>query len=119
MGSVHVEIVVEHPGSSGKRENCRVQADTGATLTVLPKALLVAIGVMPEGQREFMLADGRKMSRAVGEARVRINGDAVVTRVVFGESGDASLLGVTALEELGLMVDPVARRLIPTTYQMF
>jgi len=119
MGSVFVEIGVEQPSAPGKAESCRVQADTGATLTVLPADLLGRLGIAPIGKREFKLADGRRMTRTVGEARLRINGDAVVTRVVFGEPDDAALLGVTALEELGLMVDPVERRLLPTTYQLF
>jgi len=119
MGSVYVDIGIEHPAGTGKAGACRVQADTGATLTVLPKELLSRVGISPLGEREFKLADGRLMQRAVGEARLRVNGDTVVTRVVFGEAEDASLLGVTALEELGLGVDPVGRKLVPATYQMF
>jgi predicted aspartyl protease len=119
MDSVFVAIAVEHPSMPGNTADCQVQAGTGATLTVLPGDLLVRLGVMPQGTKEFKLADGRLMSRPVGEARIRMNGDAVVGRVVFGEPGDASLLGVTVLEGLGLMVDPVERRLVPTTYQLF
>lgn len=119
MGTVFVDVGVENPLAGGTPETCRMQADTGATLTVLPKMLLERLGVAVQGEREFRLADGRTMRRGVGEVRIRVNGDAVTTRVVFGEPEDAALLGVTALEELGLMVDPVARRLVPTTYQLF
>lgn len=119
MGVVFVEIGVEHPTVPGRSLSCKVQADTGATLTVFPRDLLLQIGVAPQGERRFKLADGRTMLRPVGEARILVNGDAVVTRVVFGDSDDACLLGVTALEELGLLVDPIQRKLIPTTYQLF
>jgi clan AA aspartic protease len=119
MGTVFVGVIVENPAMPGKTAECQVQVDTGATLTVLPGDFLARLGVTPQVTKEFKLADGRLMSRPVGEARIRVNGDAVVGRVVFGEPGDASLLGVTVLEGLGLMVDPVARRLVPTTYQMF
>jgi hypothetical protein len=40
-------------------------------------------------------------------------------RVVFGESGDAVLLGLTALEQLGLAVDPVQRRLVPADFLLY
>jgi len=119
MDTVFVGVTVENPSMPGITADCRVQADTGATLTVLPGDFLVRLGVTPQVTKEFKLADGRLMSRPVGEVRIRMNGDAVVGRVVFGEPGDASLLGVTVLEGLGLMVDPVARRLVPTTYQLF
>jgi hypothetical protein len=33
--------------------------------------------------------------------------------VIFGRRGDAALLGVVALEELGLTLDPLRRRLRP------
>jgi hypothetical protein len=45
---------------------------------------------------------------------VTVNEDSTPCRVVFGESGDAALLGLTVLEQLGLAVDPVQRRLIST-----
>ena len=33
--------------------------------------------------------------------------------VVFGETGDSNLLGMTTLEAMGLMVDPLSRDLRP------
>lgn len=100
----------------GKAVACEVLADTGATLTILPATLLGGLGVRPEKTLEFVLAGGRELKRPVGEARVAVNGDAVTARVVFGEPGDAALLGLTVLEELGLAVDPVNRRLMPAKF---
>jgi len=33
--------------------------------------------------------------------------------------GDAALLGLTVLEQLGLAVDPVQRRLVPTDFLLY
>ena len=35
------------------------------------------------------------------------------SKVIFGRRGDARLIGAVALEELGLMLDPLKRRLRP------
>jgi len=48
-----------------------------------------------------------------------VNGEAVPCRVVFEESGDAILLGLTVLEQLGMAVDPVQRRLVPTDFLLY
>ena len=66
----------------------------------------------------LLLADGRRAERGVGDAEVAVNGESVPGRVVFGESGDAVLLGLTVLE-LGLAVDRVQRRLVPTDFLLY
>jgi predicted aspartyl protease len=67
----------------------------------------------------LVLADGHRAERSVGDAAVAVNGEAVPCRVVFGEPGDAVLLGLTVLEQLGLAVDPVQRRLVPTDFLLY
>jgi len=47
---------------------------------------------------------------------VAVNGESVPGRVVFGESGDAVLLGLTVLEQLGLAADRVHGRLLATDF---
>jgi len=47
----------------------------------------------------------------VGEAIREYAGDRATRMVVFAELGDAEVLGVDALEGLGLEVDPVTREL--------
>jgi hypothetical protein len=38
-----------------------------------------------------------------------------VADVIFGEEGDATLLGALTLEALGLAIDPIRRELTPVT----
>ena len=66
-----------------------------------------------------MLADGRRAQRNVGDAVVTVSDDAAPCRVVFGESGDSALLGLTVLEQLDLAVDPVQRRLVPADVLLY
>ncbi len=87
--------------------------DTGATYTWLPKDLLDRLGVVPEEQRQFVLADGREVEYGVAWIRVRLDGRTHPSLCVFGDKGTDPLLGVFTLEAFGLGVDPVNRRLVP------
>ena len=93
--------------------------NTGATYTALPGALLRELGVEPAYKRRLLLADGRQIDVDIGELRVAINGQSVATLVVFGEDDAPPLLGAYTLEGLGLAVDPVAQRLVPTHLIMY
>lgn len=63
--------------------------------------------------RRMKLADGRIIERYLGIAEIEVRGETVHGNVVFGEDEDASVLGVMALEELRLRVDPVTGELEP------
>ena len=119
MGGVRVEIVVVNPKTGTWSEAIVALADTGATLTVIPGDILRRLGVEKLRSGSLVLADGRRAERDVGDAAVSVNGESVPSRVVFGESGDAILLGLTVLEQLGLAVDPVQRRLVPTDFLLY
>ena len=99
----------------GRTRDLEAIVDTGAAYTTLPAPLLRELGVTPLGTRRFLLADGRRIAMEWGEARATIDGEAVTTLVVFGEDDAPALLGAYTLEGLGLAVDPVERRLVPTT----
>jgi clan AA aspartic protease len=87
--------------------------DTGATYTWLPRDVLERLGVQPQGQRPFVLADGREVEYGVAWVRVRIDGQTEYSLCIFGEPGTDPLLGVFTLEAFGLGVDPVNRKLVP------
>ena len=119
MGEVRVAIVVENPRTGARSEELTALADTGATLTVVPATALHQVGIDPVGTVAVVLADGRRVSRRVGNAVIAIDGESVPCRVLFGEADDAVLLGLTVLEQLGLAVDPVQRRLVPTDFLLY
>ena len=113
-----MQLTILNP-RTGVRSEITALADTGATLSVIPGWLLESLGIERMRRVMFVLADGRRASRDVGEAVFGINDDSVPCRVVFGQAGDAALLGLTVLEQLGLAVDPVQRRLIPTDFLFY
>lgn len=119
MGQVNVLISVINPATGDRSEEFSALADTGATLSVIPAEILQSIGIERRQSVRLVYADGRRTRRDIGEAAISVNDGVTTCRIVFGEPGDASLLGLTTLEQLGLAVDPVQRRLIPTDYQIY
>ena len=88
--------------------------DTGATDTIIPCNELERLGIKRESTRNYELANGMVVSYDVGYALLSINGEKVVANVVFGDEKSEPLLGVTALESAGFVVDPVRQILKKT-----
>ena len=87
--------------------------DSGAIFSVVPGRALEALGVEPEGTEQFFLADGTSLVRPVGTAFFEVAGKRGASAVVFGEPDEVWLLGALTLQSLGLMLDPLKRRLRP------
>ena len=93
--------------------------DTGAAFTTLPASLLRDLRIEPMGARRFLLADGRRIEMEYGQAWATIDGDSVVTIVVFAEDNAPALIGAYTLEGLALAVDPVEQKLVSTHLIMY
>lgn len=113
MSMVQVNIALTHPLTRREWRQIQVTADTGALFSVLPASILSELGIATSRTKTFQLADGREIVRGVGEVYLRLNGEEATVPAIFGEEQDVPLLGVTALEILGLTVDPQAERLVP------
>jgi predicted aspartyl protease len=87
--------------------------DSGAIYAVVPAPVLRRIGLRPRGEETFTLVDGTHVTREVGTVFFEIDDREGASKVIFGRRGDARLIGAVALEELGLMLDPLKRRLRP------
>ena len=113
MGTFRVAIEIGDP--RGERyEQVEALVDTGATYTTAPASLLHGLGVTPHDRVPFILADGRRIERDVGQTWVRVDGKSVISLVVFGEESEEALLGAYTLEGLRLGIDPANERLVPT-----
>ena len=84
---------------------------TGATNSVVPRPILAALGVVPEGRKTYELADGTEVQMNIATIRIELMGELTAGIVVFGRTDAESLLGVTALESVGVEVDPRNQRL--------
>ena len=85
--------------------------DTGATDCLVAADQLRKIGVRQEGKMSYELADGTVKEYPYGLVRIEFMGETTAGRVIFGDPGCEPLLGVTALESVGIMVDPTNKTL--------
>jgi clan AA aspartic protease len=108
----HLDVEVANPGAPDGSKTVRFLIDSGAINSVVPAAILEALGIRPLSEQDYRLANGDVIRRKRGGAAFRYRGRVGVADVVFGEPGDANLLGATTLESLGYGLDPIKRDLI-------
>ena len=97
--------------SPGKSYESVFLVDTGATDSLVPSDELEKLGIRKEGKMSYELADGSVKEYSFGLARIEFMGETTAGRVIFGNPGSEPLLGVTALESVGIMVDPANKTL--------
>ncbi len=113
MGLTYLEVEVGNPANPDITERIEFLVDSGAIYSVVPEPVLAKLGIKPLTTEEFILADGTKIARKKGGALFRYEEKVGVADVIFGETGDANLLGAFTLEALGLALDPLKRVLKP------
>jgi len=113
MGTFEVTLTISNPAERVRSATVRLLVDTSATLSWILRPTLESIGIAPLVRRRFLLADGRRVERDTGMAMLTLDGTVVGVTVVFAEPGEGSMLGATALEALGVTVDPVEEKLLP------
>ncbi len=113
MGLTYVRAKASRPAGRGRPINVRFLVDTGAVYTVLPEHIWRALKLKPQRTVEFTLADGTRVTRAISECYIELPQGEAHTPVILGEPGDEGLLGVVTLEELGLVLNPFTRTLLP------
>ena len=112
MGMFNVTVRLSSLTAPARSEEVSLIVDTGATLSWIPREILQKL-VPPFSRLPFSLADGRRLERDVTAVLLAIDGRKAPVQVAFGEPGEESVLGATALEGLGFMVDPVGKKLVP------
>ena len=85
--------------------------DTGAMNSIAPGSELAKIGIQPVGRTRYELADGSVHEFGFGLAQIEFMGEVTAGRVIFGPEGTEPILGVTALESVGITIDPATRTL--------
>ena len=112
MGSFKVKILVGNTSGGGLRE-VEALVDTGATHTALPDAFLRELGIETPYVCHVSVAGGDVQQWALGIANIVYEGRMAPCQVLASPDGDEYLLGVTSLETLGFLVDPMDQVLIP------
>ena len=105
MGFTYVTVTVAAPDSPQRGEDIELLVDTGATLSVIPRPLLERLGITPVYTQKARVFGGAVLERDVGVVLFTYNGATGGVSVLFGEEENQQVLGVTALEVMGLRVD--------------
>ena len=111
MGFTHVTAKVSNLQKSQPPYAASFLVDTGAIVCLAPVEELRKAGIEPEGREAYELANGTPVEYDYGFARISFMGSETVTKIIFGPNGVEPLLGVTALESVGIGVDPATQTL--------
>lgn len=112
MGLVYVPVTIRANQRSRKKYEATFLVDTGATDSMAPASALRRSGIRPCGRKTYELADGSTVEYEFGLAVIEFMGEITSGRIIFGPDNREPLLGVTALESVGVVVDPTGRRLV-------
>jgi clan AA aspartic protease len=119
MGVTYVDVTVRPFGrTNGSGYRGEFLVDTGSIDCVVPASQLVRVGIEPVDTQVYELADGAEQEFRVGGAEIEVLGVRTYGRVIFGPEGTEPILGVTIMEQAGMIIDPATnsvtrRRAIP------
>ena len=85
--------------------------DTDVVDWLVPGQHLRAIGLEPRAKRTYEMDDGSLVKTDIGTAEIEFMGELVGSTVIFGPDDAEPILGVAALESVGMEVDPRNQRL--------
>jgi clan AA aspartic protease len=111
MGLMYVMVTLRVPGTRSTGYEGSFLVDTGAIDSMAPRSELMAIGIQPIGSSSYELADGSVHEYEFGLAQIEFMGEVTAGRVIFGPDNVEPILGVTALESCGILLDPTTRTL--------
>ena len=106
MGATYVTVTIRNPAVPQNAWQHLFLVDTGATDSLVPRDQLEAIGLTSKGQRRYELADGTELKMDITTGDIEFMGEIVGGTIIMGEPGTEPILGVTALESVGIDVDP-------------
>jgi clan AA aspartic protease len=117
MGITQVTVTVRNPAAPDKTWEGLFLVDTGAIDSLVPRKFLAGIGLEPKGKRTYELADGSEVKMDITIGEIEFMGEIVGGTIIMGADDVEPILGVTALESVGIEVDPRSQRLkrLPAT----
>lgn len=111
MGLIRLEVRLRNLGAPNGAYEAKFLVDTGATDSLVPASELSRIGVQPVGKKTYELANGEVVEYEFGLVEIGFMDEVTAGRVIFGPDNSEPILGVTALESAGIIVDPANRTL--------
>lgn len=111
MGLIHVTVELRAERKSRRKYQADFLIDTGATDSMAPAAALKKAGIHRVGRMAYELANGSTVEYDFGLVVIEFMGEITAGRVIFGPDACEPILGVTALESVGISIDPATRTL--------
>jgi clan AA aspartic protease len=111
MGATHVTVTVRNSAQPQKTWEGLFLVDTGAVDCLVPGKHLREIGLVPRAKRIYELADGSEVKMDITTGEIEFMGEIVGVTIIFGPDDTEAILGVTALESVGIEVDPRNQKL--------
>ena len=114
MGTFYAKCKIENPTERSRSAILgKMLVDTGSEFTWVSEKVLEDLGIKQEKKAvAFVLANGKRITRNVGFAIIRLDKFFTIDEVVFAGPGDLTLLGARTLEGLNLAVEPGRKRLV-------
>ena len=106
MGATHVTVTIRNPAAPDRCWDGLFLVDTGAIDSLVPRDRLESIGLKPKAKRTYELADGSELKMDITTGDLEFMGEIVGGTIIMGDPGTEPILGVTALESVGIEVDP-------------
>ncbi len=113
MGITYANLVIKKSFEATDSAEVEFLVDSGAAYSLVPGDVLESLGILPNRSKEFTMADGTKIERAMGDCFYMYEDEKGAAPVIFGEGDDVALLGAMTLESLGLVLNPFSRTLHP------
>ena len=111
MGIVKVTTKAHNLSKTDPPYETEFLVDTGSIDCMAPEDKLQEAGVQVEGKDVYELANGQPVEYRYGFARIEFMGEETISKIIFGPEDVEPILGVVALESVGILVDPVTRTL--------
>jgi len=113
LGFTRALVEIANAQRPALKAEVELLVDSGASYSIIGEDVLRKLEVRPLGERSFTLANGERIVRKIAGVQIRVGERTGLSPVIFGQVSDQPVLGVTALEELGLEVDPTTKVLKP------
>ena len=112
MSTFKHSLEIGDPGQ-GRFQTLEAWVDTGASYFLIRRPVLERLEYSPSFRRPFRLADVSVVELDGCRAHIRIGGEVQFNLCIFGKEESEPMLGATALEEVGLGVDPLNHTPVP------
>ena len=113
MGTFAVDVRLADPAHPEKTQELKLRVDTGSAYTWVPSTVMGSLGITPTMTRRIRSIQGQIIERPAAEVLITLDAQTLHTICLFGQPGELEVLGAVTLEEFGLAVDPVQKRLLP------